>query len=102
MAVLHPRRVAWEGARVFVAAAGTETYWWLSEAIGRYLGVMYELQLAETRLRLQSDGRKVTPLLESGAWRARLDELLDECPGYASILTQLVEETAARLRTART
>ncbi|PZG22833.1 hypothetical protein [Nonomuraea aridisoli] len=95
MAVLHPRRVAWEGARLFALAADTDAYWWLSEAVGHYLGLMYRLQLYETRLRLKEDADLLYE--ETGAWRARLDELLDTRPETASILTQLIAETAARL-----
>ncbi|MGI5291108.1 hypothetical protein ACQEVF_48430 [Nonomuraea polychroma] len=95
MAVLHPRRVAWEGARIFVFAANTDAYWWLSDTVGRYLGLMYQLQLCETRMRLQAEDDALYE--EAGAWRARLDELLDTRPDTASILTQLITETASRL-----
>ncbi|MFC4007095.1 hypothetical protein ACFOY2_07685 [Nonomuraea purpurea] len=95
MAVLHPRRVAWEGARTFVSAANTDAYWWLSDTVGHYLGIMYQLQLCETRLRLQAESEAV--YAEAGAWRARLDELLDTHPATAAILTQLIDETVARL-----
>ncbi|MEV0612221.1 hypothetical protein AB0I81_02785 [Nonomuraea sp. NPDC050404] len=98
MAVLHPRRVAWEGARTFVSAATTEVYGWLGETMGHYLGLMYQLQLAETRLRLRGETDLDAMYEETGAWRARLDDLLDTHPGTASILTQLITETAARLR----
>ncbi|MFD2354857.1 hypothetical protein ACFSTC_44735 [Nonomuraea ferruginea] len=100
MAVRQPRRVAWEAARIFVPAAATEVYWWLSEAVGHYLGVMYELKLAETRLRLAEEPG-ATPL-EIITWRISLDELLGERPGELSILAQLAEETADRIRRART
>ncbi|SDI37268.1 hypothetical protein [Nonomuraea jiangxiensis] len=100
MAVLHPRRVAWEGARIFVVAAKSDAYPWLSENVGHYLGIMYQLQLSETRLRLQAEtgaAAAETAYEEVGAWRARLDDLLDTHPGTASILTQLITETTARL-----
>jgi|SRR5690606_27258690 hypothetical protein len=100
MATLHPRRVAWEAARVFVTAADTDVYWWLSEAVGHYLGVIYELKLAETRLRLAGEPAKAP--LEIPLWRALLDEMLDERPSEVSILSQLAEETADRIRRART
>ncbi|MDP4505234.1 hypothetical protein OHA25_39715 [Nonomuraea sp. NBC_00507] len=99
MAVLHPRRVAWEGARIFVFAANTDAYWWLSDTVGHYLGLMYQLQLCETRLRLQAEDDAF--YAEAGAWRARLDELLDTHPETASILTQLISETSFRLRMKR-
>lgn len=106
MAAFHPRRVSWEAARVFVAAAGTDVYWWLCEEIGSHLGVMYELRLAETRLRLAGAEDDMAALdaaaLEAVGWRGMLDGLLDEHPGCAPLLTQFIEETADRLRTART
>ncbi|MER7499148.1 hypothetical protein AB0L05_25785 [Nonomuraea pusilla] len=95
MAVLQPRRVACEGARVFVAAAPADAYWWLSEAVGRYLGLMYQLQLCETRLRLQAEEDARFP--ETAAWRARLDQLLDATPAAAPLLAQLAAETASRM-----
>ncbi|MEQ4722665.1 hypothetical protein [Nonomuraea sp. B19D2] len=97
MAVLHPRRVAWEGARIFVSAANTDAYWWLSDAVGHYLGIMYQLQLCETRLRLQAEAEAEAVYAEAGAWRARLDELLDTHPAAAAILTQMISETTSRL-----
>ncbi|MFB9630178.1 hypothetical protein [Nonomuraea helvata] len=95
MAALHPRRVAWEGARIFVCAANTDAYWWLSDTIGRGLGNIYQLQLRETRLRLQAEAEAVHA--EAGVWRARLDELLDTHPTAAEILTQMISETTSRL-----
>ena len=108
MTVVHHPRVAWEGARVFVAAADTDTYWWLGDMVGRYLGVMYQLKLAETRLRLQSEDAAIAeirlrpqvqdiPHAETGAWRARLTDLLHDRPDLTGILVQLIEETTERL-----
>ncbi|MFI7640115.1 hypothetical protein [Nonomuraea sp. NPDC049400] len=97
MAVLHPRRVAWEGARIFVSAATTDAYWWLSDTLGHYLGIMYQLQLCETRLRLQAEAEAEAVYEEAGAWRARLDELLDTRPAAAAIITQMISETTSRL-----
>jgi hypothetical protein len=94
MAVVHQPRVAWQAARIFVAAAETDVYYWLSEVIGDYLGVMYELQLAETRMSLRA--REVF-FAEMGAWRARLDELLELHPQMTSLVQQLTAETAERL-----
>ncbi|MEV0383519.1 hypothetical protein [Nonomuraea sp. NPDC050643] len=95
MAVLHPRRVAWEGARTFVFASTTNAYWWLGDTVGHSLGPAYRLHLRETRLRLQADADALYG--EAGAWRARLDELIDTHPGIASTLTRLISETAARM-----
>lgn len=95
MKVLHSPRVAWQAARVFVAAAETDAYYWLSEVIGTYLGVMWDLQLAETRLRLREQPNLL--YAELGAWRARLDDLLAEHPEQTSIVHQLTAETVERL-----
>ncbi|MFC4116110.1 hypothetical protein [Nonomuraea zeae] len=97
MAVLHPRRVAWEGARVFVFAANTDAYWWLSDTLGHHLGILYQSRLRDTRLRLQAAQESEALYAETGAWRARLDDLLDDHPATASVLTRLITETSARL-----
>ncbi|MEW1846883.1 hypothetical protein AB0392_53785 [Nonomuraea angiospora] len=97
MAALHPRRVAWEGARTFVSAANTDAYWWLSDMVGHHLGPMYQSRLSETRMRLQATAEADAIYAEAGAWRARLDELLDARPATAPILTRLIGETASRL-----
>nr|WP_062341647.1 hypothetical protein [Herbidospora sakaeratensis] len=95
MKALNARRVAWEAARVVVEASTAETYWWLNDMIGRYLGVMYQLKLAETRLRLLEDDEFT--VTETGAWRARFDELLGDRPDLTPVVADLTRETAARL-----
>jgi hypothetical protein len=94
MAVIHTPRVAWEGARVFVAAATSDAYWWLSEMIGQHLGLMYQMDLTSTRLRLLSEDARFA---EVGAWRVRLEDLLHSRPELAPLLLQLVAETTSRL-----
>ncbi|MEV5411384.1 hypothetical protein AB0K60_21410 [Thermopolyspora sp. NPDC052614] len=94
MAVVHPPRVAWLGARVFVAAANAETYWWLSEMLGRYLGLMFELYLTDTRRRLQRTGETYA---EIGIWRTYLGDLLEDRPELQPVILQLIDETEARL-----
>lgn len=95
MGVVHRPRVAWISARAFVAAADTDTYWWLSELVGKYLGVMYELKLAETRLRLEV--RPGTVFAEIASWRASLDELLYLRPDLTPLLQELADETEEQL-----
>ncbi|MFB9892304.1 hypothetical protein [Planobispora takensis] len=94
MGVLHQPRVALDGARVFVAAANAEVYWWLTDMIGRYFGEMYQLKLAETRLRLQHEDATYA---EAGAWRVRLQEMLRERPELTPVLWQMVAETTERM-----
>ncbi|MEN3533948.1 hypothetical protein AAH991_02440 [Microbispora sp. ZYX-F-249] len=105
MAVIHRERVAWESARVFVAAATDDAYWWLGETLGRHLGQTYELDLKRTRLRLRRDdapraGRAHEDALsaEVAAWRARIEDVLTEHPEIAPVLRQVTEETRDRLR----
>ncbi|ETK34995.1 hypothetical protein [Microbispora sp. ATCC PTA-5024] len=94
MGVMHKNRVAWDSARVFVAAANADTYWWLSEAVGQQLGARYQTNLAETRHRLQAEDAES---IEAGAWRARLFDLLDGQPDLAPHVVRLTEEAARRM-----
>ncbi|GIH79581.1 hypothetical protein [Planobispora longispora] len=94
MSVVHQPRVAWEGARAFVAAADSDAYWWLTDAVGRSLGAVYQLNLAETRLRLR---REDAVFAETGAWRVRLEDLLRARPELAPLLVRLTAETSGRL-----
>ncbi|MEU6428624.1 hypothetical protein ABZ860_22255 [Microbispora sp. NPDC046973] len=104
MTVIHRERVAWESARVFVAAATGDAYWWLGETLGRHLGQAYELDLTRTRLRLRRDEaqpgqgvREDALSAEVGAWRARIEEVLTERPELAAVLSRVTEETGRRL-----
>ncbi|MGJ6964117.1 hypothetical protein ACSDR0_19590 [Streptosporangium sp. G11] len=94
MNVVHHPRVAWEGARAFVNAAGDNAYWWLSDTVGRSLGVTHQTKLSETRLRLL---REDAWLAETAAWRVRLEDMLHERPDLAPVVLQLVTETSRRL-----
>lgn len=94
MSVVHAPRVAWEGARAFVAAADCDVYYWLGEMVGRYLGLMFELYLADTRARLRRRGE---PYAEMGLWRVHLETLLQERPDLQPIVLQLIDETQFQL-----
>ncbi|TQS20767.1 hypothetical protein [Microbispora hainanensis] len=107
MAVIHRERMAWESARIFVAAATADAYWWLGETLGRRLGQAYERDLARTRVRLQREeaepvqgpraaGEDVLSA-EVGAWRARIEDVLTERPELAAVLRQVIEETGRRM-----
>lgn len=95
MKVAQQSRVAWEGARVFVAATEADAYWWLSDMMARHLGVIYHLKLAETRLRVLQSGETV--YAEAGAWRVRLEELLKERPELTPVVVRLIVQTAERI-----
>lgn len=107
VAVIHRERVAWESARVFVAAATADAYWWLGETLARRLGQGYESDLARTRVRLQREeagpaqGTRAAGgdalSAEVGAWRARIEDALTERPELADVLRQVIEETGRRM-----
>lgn len=92
--ILHPSRVAWEGAHAIVEATGTPVYWWLSASIADYLGIEYRQKVAETRERLQ---RTDSPYSEMGMWRVHLEALLREHPSAVQPLFDLLTEIKRRL-----
>lgn len=107
MAVIHRERVAWESARVFVAAATADAYWWLGETLAQRLGQTYEQDLTRTRQRLQREEARPAQgpraaggdalSAEVGAWRARIENALTERPELAAVLWEVIEETGRRL-----
>ncbi|GAA0433884.1 hypothetical protein Acor_08170 [Acrocarpospora corrugata] len=94
MDVIHPQRVAWDTARVIVAASTADVYWWLSDMVGTYLGVMYQLKLAETRLHMLTEDALNA---ESGTWRVRLQDAMAERPELVRVLIDLTREISARM-----
>jgi hypothetical protein len=100
MDVIHPSKVAFEGARTLTTAADSDVYWWLVDLVGQYLGWHYELKLTETRSRLRRedpDRPGVVFFAEAAAWRVRLEELLAERPDMGHLLVELTRETGERL-----
>lgn len=100
MDVIHRERVALQCAGAVVAAATTDAYWWLVEAIGHDLGPAYELDLTRTRDRLQREegGHRDPFSAEVARWRARLDDLLAGRPELGPAVRRLTEETTLRMR----
>ena len=96
--VVHPQRLAWDGAQTIVRAFGSaQVCDWLDGQFGRLLGPAYQQALTDSRHRLWSSERPDAPQIESGLWRARLDDLLRGSPMLAVMLHELVEETAVQL-----
>ncbi|MEU8119414.1 hypothetical protein AB0C21_11980 [Spirillospora sp. NPDC049024] len=91
MAAVSPQRVAFDAARVLVAAAGSDLCWWMSGEVGRCLGPGFEARLLETRLRLQ---REDAYYKEAGCWRAVLEDVLHDRPelteGLYSVISPLL------------
>lgn len=98
--IVHQPRVAWDGARAFVAATMSASYPWLSAEFGRLLGAGHQRQLAETRAMLMSDVRPDAIHVQAGIWRVRLDDLMrhrpDLTPGLEDLARQASERLSAR------
>jgi hypothetical protein len=97
--VTHHARVAWDGAMAFVgAAAYDDLYGWLDERLGDLLGAPARQALYETRVRLSYSRRPDVQQVESGRWRARLEDILDTDPAVSGPLRSLIHDTRLRLR----
>lgn len=97
MPVIHQPRVAWDGARAIVAAAGAgePEYAAFADQVGLLLGPSYRNALLDTRYRLATETRPDTPLVEAGIWRTRLEDLLRGRPDVAEDLRILTSAVAA-------
>ncbi|WP_067497585.1 hypothetical protein [Actinoplanes sp. TFC3] len=96
--VIHQPRVAWDGARAFVRAAGADAYATFSNEVLTRLGSELYGELANTRQRLQtssidsSDNDRFTKDVEASRWRVRLDELLRTRPDLMPVVQELTEK----------
>lgn len=97
--VIHHPRVAWDTARVFVAATAVdEVFGWLGEQMAAILGQEHRRALTDTRARLQWPTVANAEAVEAGRWRARLQDALDNRPETAEPLRELAALTSDRLR----
>ncbi|RKR92286.1 hypothetical protein BDK92_6724 [Micromonospora pisi] len=97
--VIHHPRVAWDTARVFVAATETdELFGWVGERLASILGPEHRRELTDTRARLQWPTVANAEAVEAGRWRARLADALAVRPEAAEPLRELAAVTATRLR----
>jgi hypothetical protein len=95
--VIHQPRVAWDGARAFVAAAGSEGFGPFADLVGKRLDITLYGELAATRERLltaQIDGitDEHAAHAEVGVWRARLDDLLRRRPELLHTVRDLISQ----------
>jgi hypothetical protein len=97
--IVHQPRVAWDGARAFVAAAGSAHSDDFAAKVLSRLGSAAYGDFADTRHRLltalvQTGGDRHASDIETGKWRVRLEDLLRSRPE----LTETVQEltTVAR------
>ncbi len=94
-AVLHRPRVAWESARVIVAAIEAGYQGWLAYEIGRRIDPDYYDSLLHSWQRIASD--PALAMAEAGLWRVRLEDLLNHRPETTEALMAIVAETDSLL-----
>ncbi|MEU5907847.1 hypothetical protein [Micromonospora sp. NPDC047527] len=99
MVALHQPRVAWDAARVLVGATRDDDLFdWLSVQVGDLLGPTCQESLDRTREQLRHDPDSARASVETGLWRARLEDMLRARPGLAGELQSLTTLTAGLLR----
>jgi hypothetical protein len=97
MAVIHQPRVAWDGARAIVRAAGSAHYEGFANRLLHELGSSLYGDFADTRQRLltayvETGGDRYAADVEAGKWRVRLEDLLSERPELSVVIMSLIEE----------
>jgi hypothetical protein len=98
---MHRQRLAWDGARTVVRALGSARVTeWLGGQFAGVLGAGYRTALRESADRMWTSTRPDAPQVESGLWRARLDDLLEARPDLAGPLRSVFDATAVRLERA--
>jgi hypothetical protein len=97
--IYHHPRVAWDFARTLVdmAAAGDHLFVWFSTRVAEVMGARYRWDLQETRTRMASSARDDARHVETGLWRARVDDLLRSQNDLAEDLYILTLDASARL-----
>jgi hypothetical protein len=96
--LIHQPRLAWDGARVLVAASESDVHFvWLSGEVRALLGVAYQRALSETRMRLKAAEHAAAAHAEAGTWRVRLEDLLRRHPELTGPLQELVAAATARM-----
>jgi hypothetical protein len=98
--VIHQPRVAWEGARAFVRAAGSQQSEAFAARVLSRLGSEMFGQFADTRQRLltalvETGGDRYAGDVEAGKWRVRLEELLLTRPDLTPAVVELTNEAPA-------
>jgi hypothetical protein len=95
--LIHRPRLAWDGARVIVAACESDAHVvWLSDRVRAVLGAEYQRELSDTRMRLKAPAQADVADVETARWQARLEVLLCQRPELAHPLRVLVNGAQAR------
>jgi len=94
---VHQPRVAWDGARAFVQAAGSPRSEQFAARVLSRLGSEVYGQFADTRQRLltalvETGGDRHAADVEAGKWRVRLEDLLRQHPQLTDAVQDLTSE----------
>ena len=94
---VHQPRVAWDGARAFVQAAGSPHSEQFAARVLSRLGSEVYGQFADTRQRLltalvETGGDRHAADVEAGKWRVRLEDLLRQHPQLTDAVQDLTSE----------
>jgi hypothetical protein len=97
MAVIHQPRLAWDGARAIVRAAGGAHYDGFADRVLQRLGSEVYGDFADTRQRLltafvETGGDQYAADVEAGKWRVRLEDLLRAKPELGDAILELTSE----------
>jgi hypothetical protein len=94
---VHQPRVAWDGARAFVQAAGSPHSEQFAARVLSRLGSEVYGQFADTRQRLltalvETGGDRYAADVEAGKWRVRLEDLMRQKPQLIGAVQDLTDE----------
>jgi len=97
MSVTHQPRLAWDGARAVVRAAGSPHYVKFANHLLESLGSEMYGNFADTRQRLltafvETGGDRFVADVEAGKWRVWLQKLLQEQPELTVAVLDLTTE----------
>jgi hypothetical protein len=95
--VVHQPRIAWEGARAFVRAAGSPNYQYFAARVLGRLGQQVYGDFADTRQHLltalvETGGDRFASDVEAGKWRVRLEDLMRYHPEVIDAVRELTAE----------
>jgi hypothetical protein len=91
----HRPRVAWDGARVIIAAIDRGYQGWLAYLLSERIDHDYYDYVLDTWSRMNA--KPDAMMAEAGLWRARLDDLLICRPEITEELLAVMDETRAML-----
>lgn len=92
--IIHQPRVAWDGARAFVRAAGSARAEDFGAQVLSRLGREAHADFFDTRYRLltanvRTGGDRHASDVEAGKWRVRLEDLLRNRPEMTDVVRDL-------------